>query len=87
MVDFKGRASPPTYKNSNIDTIKSPWFQGLFVFWEKNQVFEKQVLKIKFRNVILKMHTPMDFWYAPFMVDSFIILTIYPKGAYHYLII
>lgn len=35
--------------------------QTLFVFWGEYEVLEKQVLKIKFGNIILKMQQPMKF--------------------------
>lgn len=39
-----------SYKNYNIDTIESHWFQWLFVFLGENKVLEKQALKIKFEK-------------------------------------
>jgi len=57
-MDLKGHASPPPNKNYEFDTIESPCFQGLLVFFRK---IESDFLSLELWNFIIKMHPPMDF--------------------------
>lgn len=56
LMDFKGHPSPPPNKNINFDTIQSPWFQELSLFFGDKMRSGLRDWKVNYWEIVGQMH-------------------------------